>query len=128
MNEHKGYEMAMKENEARIKEYKKVIRAKDTEIAKLKDMLTANGLLWYKKEKDKEIAQLIAHLKDVISKGTDMKVELLKEIAALKELVREVIDHINCDERIECEDCEDEDCSMKAWLAKAKQALGKGKK
>ena len=72
---------------------------------------------------NQRLTEELVKLKDVISKGTDMKVELLKENAQLKELVREAepwIDWDTCELDCACLDCP----KHREWLAKAKQALG----
>jgi len=65
---------------------------------------------------NQRLTEELVKLKDVISKGTDMKVELLKENAKLKELLKEAYDG--------WKDCIYSGKQYVEWLAKAKQALG----
>jgi len=72
---------------------------------------------------NQRLTEELVKLKDVISKGTDMKVELLKENAQLKELVKEAIPTVEYANDI-IEGCNFKGNWAKKWLAKAKQALG----
>ena len=104
--------------DAQMKEISRLQVLASKQVAEIhaKEMLI-RSLTRGKREQDAEIAQL----KDVISKGTDMKVELLKENAKLKELVKELLKFMmSC--RIRSIGGFTRKCDK--IFAKAKQALG----
>jgi len=113
-------------NKKRLVAYKEYIEANERakcEAEIVEDKIIIKEYYLVLMADNQRLTEELVKLKDVISKGTDMKVELLKENAKLKELLKEAEKWV-CEK---CAVCDHIRCERYEWLTKQKLWSGSQK-